>query len=190
MTADRDIEFRHRFVAITGAPFGVAAAAAAYFCSPTLRFFDPFILYMIGGFLGMAVIGFWFGAVIYDGKAGIRTMYVSGSVGIASILCLGVYVGLVAQPMSARLDIQCRLLEVDMMQLRPARSDSHDLFQDLGCRTQGIGTLKLPSSSYYQEGDYIKRRATFFSQQASHGDVVAPDRLPRNESHTTRLEPQ
>jgi hypothetical protein len=125
-------------------PFVVAVIVIAYFAAPVIRFADPFALYAAGGFLA-AGFGLLTWALLHGSGRGMRAASLIGIVtaGIGAVVLS--LLAVPAQKVSEHLDRQCAVLELDMTRLRPARSDSRELFVALGCHGQGISTLKIPA---------------------------------------------
>jgi hypothetical protein len=64
-------------------------------------------------------------------------------VAIATALAMGMYTYVVADAQSDKLsnDKRCAAIQRDMLAAQPRRTDGPDLFQALGCRPQGEGSV-------------------------------------------------
>lgn len=142
-------------------PFIAGAIIVAFFVSPSLKYYDPIILYIGGMALALGVFLVNYAISLAEFKDFRRVTILGTSLtGIAFIGLIGGSIP--AQSLSAHLDAQCAILQMDMLSLKPARSDSRELFSALGCRPQMKGTLKLPSGRGWIQRDgmilYINAR--------------------------------
>jgi len=121
---------------------GAAAVVAAFFLNPILPRFPPVYLLWTATLASTALI--WF----YEPWTHGRTL------GWASIV-LGVGFALIAFVLflialahverdQAANDRRCLAVQRDMLSARPRRADGPDLFQALGCRPQGEGSVYAP----------------------------------------------
>ena len=133
-------------------PFIAGAIIVAFFASPSLKYYDPIILYIGGMALALGVFLVNYAISLSEFNNFKRVTIIGTSLtGIAFISLIGGAIP--AQSLSTHLDAQCAILQTDMLSLKQARSDSRELFSALGCRPQMAGTLKLPSGHGWIQRD-------------------------------------
>lgn len=126
---------------IDGIDRSLAAGAiiAAFFATPILRYVDPLLLVEAGAW---AALGFGATFTVRHLPGGWR--YVGTG---TSVLCLAlaawwiVPAGIQLQTSAAANDRRCLAIQRDMLSAQPRRADGPDLFQSLGCRPQGGGSV-------------------------------------------------
>lgn len=134
-------------------PAAVGAVVFAYFASPILRYIDPFWLYPLGGLLAVGCVLVIAGLTV----ASLKAMVPITSVGVAlmAVATVGLaYRAVPAQSVARHMDLQCQILEQDMMRIKPARTDSHDLYAALGCRPQATSTLRIPAGKGWVQDEH------------------------------------
>ncbi len=136
-------------------PIVVIAFVSGWAASPLIRFASPSAMWSLATCLALLLAAFCISIMFRDIDDKKQVAFRNGMICLVGALVAGcglLILGVVAAANSNRLDRQCELLEIDSMSLKPRRKDSLDLFEKLGCRTQGVGTLefegKLPANSW------------------------------------------
>jgi hypothetical protein len=127
---------------IAGIPVLIIAFTSAWAAGPILRFAAPWTVWLLGTCIALLVAVACVSMMFRNEGHTPHVAYYCIAATLLAGLCL-LAVGAAAALDSARLDGQCELLEIDAMSLKPLRIDSLDLFEKLGCRPQGVGTLEF-----------------------------------------------
>lgn len=119
--------------------FGIGVLSLLTLSGPLMRFTDPAFMSTIGLWTAMA-IGFAHYWIILKGEAGkwaIRLIVFP----VALVFVIILVAQRVASNDSNANDRRCMAIQLDMLSARPRRADGPDLFQALGCRPQGEGSV-------------------------------------------------
>lgn len=118
---------------------GIVAVAlvAGYFAAPLLKYAEPGSLYLTGGLFGVGV-GSWWALTGYESPTWQKV--IAGLLILWGAISLLVMLGWAIETSRAN-DQRCLAIQRDMLSSMPFRSDGPDLFQALGCRPQGEGSV-------------------------------------------------
>ena len=114
-----------------------AAAIAAFAATPLVRFADPAALWAGGYALACGVTWVVVAPAMLSGKWMLRFGGAMAVTGMALLFYLG-DAGITASKAN---DKRCLAIQRDMLSAQPRREDGPDLFQALGCRPQGQGSV-------------------------------------------------
>lgn len=114
-----------------------ASAIAAFAATPLLRFADPAVLWAGGYALATAVIVLVISQSLINQKWLMRAGGALAGLGLAILF----YLGDTGMTASKANDKRCLAIQRDMLSAQPRRDDGPDLFQALGCRPQGEGSI-------------------------------------------------
>lgn len=122
------------------APLVGCTVVIGFTVSPLLRFADSTWLAWAGCILAASLIANYVIAFA-DFKEPLWTIvcFVTFGAVVQVIVALG-YAG----EASTANDRRCQAIQIDMLSARPKRADGPDLFQALGCRPQGQGSVYAP----------------------------------------------
>jgi hypothetical protein len=125
------------------APLVGCSVVIGFTVSPLLRFADPTWLAVSGAILAIALIANYFIAFT-DFREPWWTLicWITAGSMIQAVVALQH-----AGSSSRANDRRCLAIQRDMLSARPRRSDDPDLFQALGCRPQGGGSVYAPRSA-------------------------------------------
>lgn len=123
--------------------FGVAALVLTWAATPLLRYAPPINLFGYGFYTGLVLICLW------ERESNTKLPPKTYRVFVDIVLALAVVTSLyhAAQVLTISLrgsranDQRCEAIQHDMLSASPRRTDSPDLFQALGCRPQGEGSV-------------------------------------------------
>lgn len=122
--------------------FGLAAVVIGYFAQGEMAFSNPVHLATIGLMAGIAIIVAHSVALADDGKGKIAT-----AIAVILSVTVGVFVtregGVADAAIQANIE-RCAIIQQDMLAANPRRDDGPELFQALGCKPQGDGTVYFP----------------------------------------------
>ncbi|MBI0530369.1 hypothetical protein [Sphingomonas sp. TX0522] len=123
----------------TWAGYGIGAIVVAYFATPALRYMDARTLLVVGTLMGFAIAS-WYD--VWRDTAKRKPAHLTlGGVWIVAALFIGwSELSRGIESISAN-DRRCLAIQRDMLSSMPMRSDDPDLFQALGCRPQGGGSV-------------------------------------------------
>lgn len=143
---------RYKVMQIVVFPLIAFGAIVIFGTTSLMRFVDPSWFLIACGFLAIGVTMLICERTVFEGAHPLldKLAQVFMFVGFAGT----VIVMAQASTASNRTDLQCALLERDMMSAHPVRGDSSDLYQALNCRQQSFGTLifERPASRGRHEG--------------------------------------
>ena len=123
--------------------FGLAAVVIGFFAQGEIAFANPVHLAAIGLGAGLAIIFAHSVALADAGKGKVATMIaVLLAVAVGSLVTFEGGVADAAIQANIR---RCALIQQDMLAASPSRNDGPDLFQALGCKPQGDGTVHFPA---------------------------------------------
>ena len=118
-------------------PVAITAAVGAYFVQPQLRFMSAWSLETLAAGFGICIVGVY-ASLLRTNNRGSRIGW--------SLLSFVAFVFLMnrldaSEAESQINDRRCLAIQKDMLSARPRRLDAPDLFQALGCRPQGEGSV-------------------------------------------------
>lgn len=115
-------------------------AVFAFTTVPVLRFAPPESLSAAGAMLAFGAAGSWV-AIRLDWDLALQI--VVGAALLAGAFYMSLIVSHATEASKAN-DRRCIAVQRDMLSARPRRTDGPDLFQALGCRGQGEGSVYIP----------------------------------------------
>jgi hypothetical protein len=135
---------KNDFASICEATWGLTIASIifAFLSGSLMRFVDPNLLAGIGTLLGLALTTFH-SSTAFASKLFYRVSIAIVTVAAVTALFLICIVLEAASKSSEANDARCLAIQQDMLSARPRRSDGPDLFQALGCRPQGKGSVHV-----------------------------------------------
>jgi len=135
MAADKPIGMRR-----TLQVFAAGAAVLAFSASPLMRYADPVEIWTFGiALASMIIIN-----LIEDEEANSPLGIVTTRVVGYGTICLIVWWSSDWTSSAKANDRRCLAIQGDMLSAQPRRADGPDLFQALGCRPQGEGSVHAP----------------------------------------------
>ncbi len=122
------------------APLVGCSVIVGFTVSPLLRFADPTRLAISGAILGLCLIATYM--IAFSDFA--EPWWSILSYGAAAVALVAFWTLYDAGDAARANDRRCLAVQRDMLSARPRRADSPDLFQALGCRPQGEGSVFAP----------------------------------------------
>lgn len=139
--------------------WGMAAALVviSYCAAPFLQYTHPGNLLSLGAALGGSLVAIY-GLFIYRGLAGFIFLLVTIAFGSMFVDRLQKTVKPAAISVEAN-QRRCLAIQKDMLSSSPLRSDGPDLFQALGCRPQGEGSVYAQHDTKGDPGAMLEQDA-------------------------------